>query len=185
MTTTDLDTIATRPTAVVPLGQITAVEQARAVAEVQAAVVVAQQVPRSMGAATADMRDACGRLGLVAAGRHCGTGRRLPVNPAGRRVERRRLPDRRDGRRDHRAHGRADACHWSRTEGVGSVTDDYPVWAYSAFELFDLGVLRDIERLPDETWHAITDPDEEDAARGEDREYRHTLYGGSDGGESW
>jgi hypothetical protein len=65
------------------------------------------------------------------------------------------------------------------------VTDDYPVWAYSAFELFDLGVLRDIERLPDETWHAITDPDEEDAARGEDREYRHTLYGGSDGGESW
>jgi hypothetical protein len=65
MTTTDLDTIATRPTAVVPLGQITAVEQARAVAEVQAAVVVAQQVPRSMGAATADMRDACGRLGLA------------------------------------------------------------------------------------------------------------------------
>jgi hypothetical protein len=65
MTTTDLETIATRPTAVVPLGQITAVEQARAVAEVQAAVVVAQQVPRSMGAATADMRDACGRLGLA------------------------------------------------------------------------------------------------------------------------
>jgi hypothetical protein len=65
MTTTDLETIATRPTAVVPLGQITAVEQARAVAEVQAAVVVAQQVPRSMGTATADMRDACGRLGLA------------------------------------------------------------------------------------------------------------------------
>ena len=63
---TDLDAIANRP---VPLpstiGQITAVEQARAVAEVQAAVVVAQQVPRSMGGAVADMRDACGRLGLA------------------------------------------------------------------------------------------------------------------------
>lgn len=65
MTATDLDTIATRPAPVVALGQMTAVEQARAVAEVQAAVVVAQQVPRNMGAATADMRDACGRLGLA------------------------------------------------------------------------------------------------------------------------
>lgn len=47
------------------IGQATAVEQARAVAEVQAAVVVAQQVPRDMGRAEADMRDACGRLGLA------------------------------------------------------------------------------------------------------------------------
>lgn len=45
--------------------QATAVEQSRAIAEVQAAVVVAQQVPRDMGAAEADMRDACGRLGLA------------------------------------------------------------------------------------------------------------------------
>lgn len=47
------------------IGQATAVEQARAVAEVQAAVVVAQQVPRDMGRAVADMRDACGRSGLA------------------------------------------------------------------------------------------------------------------------
>lgn len=65
MTTTDLDTIASRPAPVAVLGQMTAVEQARAVAEVQAAVVVAQQVPRNMGSAVADMRDACGRLGLA------------------------------------------------------------------------------------------------------------------------
>lgn len=45
--------------------QTTAVEQARAVAEVQAAVVVAQQVPRDMGRVWAEMRDACGRLGLA------------------------------------------------------------------------------------------------------------------------
>lgn len=64
--TTDLDAIANRPAPVPPIvGQMTAVEQARAVAEVQAAVVVAQQVPRDMGAAVADMRDACGRLGLA------------------------------------------------------------------------------------------------------------------------
>jgi hypothetical protein len=59
---------------------------------------------------------------------------------------------------------------------VGSVTD-YPVWAYSAAEL---RILERGERLPGETFHAITDPDEEDAARGEEREYRHTPYGGSD-----
>jgi hypothetical protein len=54
---------------------------------------------------------------------------------------------------------------------------DYPVWAYSAAEL---RILERGERLPGETFHAITDPDEEDAARGEEREYRHTPYGGSD-----
>lgn len=64
--TTDLDHIATRPApSPATIGQATAVEQARAIAEVQAAVVVAQQVPRDMGAAVADMRDACGRLGLA------------------------------------------------------------------------------------------------------------------------
>lgn len=45
--------------------QATAVEQARAVAEVQAAVTVAQQVPRNRGRAEADMRDSCGRMALA------------------------------------------------------------------------------------------------------------------------
>lgn len=45
--------------------QTTAVEQARAVAEVQAAIVVAQQVPRDMDRAIGDMRDSCGRLALA------------------------------------------------------------------------------------------------------------------------
>jgi hypothetical protein len=65
---------------------------------------------------------------------------------------------------------------------VGVVTD-YPIWAWSAAELRNLA--RCGEQLPGETWHAITDPDEEDAARGEERAYRHTLYGGSMGDESW
>lgn len=47
------------------IGQATAVEQARAVAEVQAAVVVAQQVPRDMNRALGDMRDTCGRTGMA------------------------------------------------------------------------------------------------------------------------
>lgn len=47
------------------IGQATAVEQARAVAEVQAAVVVAQNVPRDMDRALGDMRDSCGRLPLA------------------------------------------------------------------------------------------------------------------------
>lgn len=47
------------------IGQATAVEQARAVAEVQAAVIVAQQVPRDMERALAEMRDACGRMSLA------------------------------------------------------------------------------------------------------------------------
>lgn len=45
--------------------QTTAVEQARAVAEVQAAIVVAQQVPRDMDRAIGEMRDSCGRLALA------------------------------------------------------------------------------------------------------------------------
>jgi hypothetical protein len=66
MPTRDLEQVAQRPIpAPASLGQMTAVEQARAVAEVQAAVVVAQQVPRDMGRAVADMRDACGRRGLA------------------------------------------------------------------------------------------------------------------------
>lgn len=42
-----------------------AIEQARAVAEVQAAVVVAQNVPRDMNRAKAEMREACGTLALA------------------------------------------------------------------------------------------------------------------------
>ncbi|GAA2237500.1 hypothetical protein GCM10010401_07090 [Rarobacter faecitabidus] len=45
--------------------QATAVEQARAVAEVQAAVTVAQQIPRDIGRAEAEMRDSCGRLAVA------------------------------------------------------------------------------------------------------------------------
>lgn len=45
--------------------QATAIEQARAVAEVQAAVIVAQQCPRDMLRAEAEMRDVCGRLTMA------------------------------------------------------------------------------------------------------------------------
>jgi hypothetical protein len=48
-----------------PATQATAVEQARAVAEVAAAVQVAQQNPRDMGRAWAEMQAACGRLALA------------------------------------------------------------------------------------------------------------------------
>jgi hypothetical protein len=66
MTTTNLEHLETRAApAPVTISQMTAVEQARAIAEVQAAVVVAQQVPRDMGRAVADMRDACARMGLA------------------------------------------------------------------------------------------------------------------------
>lgn len=51
-----------RPT---PLSQATAIEQSRAIAEVQAAVVVAQQVPRDMQRAAGEMRDTCGRLAMA------------------------------------------------------------------------------------------------------------------------
>lgn len=45
--------------------QTTAVEQSRAVAEVQAAVVVAQSVPRDINRAYAEMKEACGRISLA------------------------------------------------------------------------------------------------------------------------
>src|SRR5438128_2491865 len=47
------------------ISQVTAVEQARAVAEVQAAIVVAQQVPRDKDRALAEMRDSCSRMALA------------------------------------------------------------------------------------------------------------------------
>ena len=60
MTTNAIDRIAHAPTT-----QTTAVEQARAVAEVAAAVQVAQQCPRDMRRAWADMQESCSRLGLA------------------------------------------------------------------------------------------------------------------------
>ncbi len=45
--------------------QATAIEQARAVAEVQAAVLVAQQCPRNTAEALRQMREACGQQGLA------------------------------------------------------------------------------------------------------------------------
>ena len=55
------------PAAAMPAAttQATAVEQARAVAEVAAAVQVAQQCPRDIRRAWAEMREACSRLGLA------------------------------------------------------------------------------------------------------------------------
>lgn len=53
--------------AVVPtrIGQGTAVEQSRAVAEVQAAIVVAQQCPRDINSAIAEMRQSCQQMFLA------------------------------------------------------------------------------------------------------------------------
>lgn len=48
------------------IGQATAVEQSRAVAEVQAAVIVAQQCPRSVPLAIAAMEEACAQIELAA-----------------------------------------------------------------------------------------------------------------------
>ncbi|WP_210637166.1 hypothetical protein [Streptomyces sp. GESEQ-13] len=52
-------------TAPARIGQGTAVEQSRAAAEVQAAVVVAQQCPRNIQAAVAEMRESCKQQGLA------------------------------------------------------------------------------------------------------------------------
>lgn len=58
MTINEIDRIATAP-APPRIGQGTAVEQSRAVAEVQAAVIVAQQCPRDTQAALKAMRESC------------------------------------------------------------------------------------------------------------------------------
>jgi hypothetical protein len=63
VTSTDLERA---PAAVADrIGQATAVEQARAVAEVQAAIVVAQQCPRDTQAARRQMVDSCAQMGLA------------------------------------------------------------------------------------------------------------------------
>jgi hypothetical protein len=67
MSATDIELPSQRtPTAQVePSSQATHVEQARATAEVQAAVIVAQKVPRDMGRVRAEMTEACGKLRLA------------------------------------------------------------------------------------------------------------------------
>lgn len=47
------------------VSQATAIEQSRAVAEVQASVLVAQNLPRDINRAVAEMRDACGRMSMA------------------------------------------------------------------------------------------------------------------------
>lgn len=64
MTTTDIALPSAARTAE-RIGQATAVEQSRAIAEVQAAVVVAQQCPRDMDRALGEMRDSCARTSLA------------------------------------------------------------------------------------------------------------------------
>jgi hypothetical protein len=63
--TTELDRLSEPRALAANVTQATAVEQARAVAEVQAAVVVAQNVPRDRAAAEAEMRDSCQRKSLA------------------------------------------------------------------------------------------------------------------------
>lgn len=47
------------------VGQATAIEQSRAVAEVQAAIIVAQRCPRSLQLALTAMRESCSQMGLA------------------------------------------------------------------------------------------------------------------------
>jgi hypothetical protein len=66
MPSRDLDRIAERPAPVAPIAsQATAIEQSRAIAEVQAMVYVAQERPRSVPAAIAAMRESCGQKTLA------------------------------------------------------------------------------------------------------------------------
>lgn len=63
MTVAPYQPIAAAPRTAV--SQATSVEQSRAVAEVQSAVIVAQQIPRDMQRAEAEMRDACNRSAMA------------------------------------------------------------------------------------------------------------------------
>lgn len=64
MTTQDINP-AVPPAPATPVSQATTIEQSRAVAEVQAAVVVAQQRPRSTQAAIDEIRTSCGQMTLA------------------------------------------------------------------------------------------------------------------------
>lgn len=63
MTVTPYQPVGAAPRTAV--SQATSVEQSRAVAEVQSAVIVAQQIPRDMQRAEAEMRDACNRTAMA------------------------------------------------------------------------------------------------------------------------
>ncbi len=63
MTVTPYQPVGAAPRTAV--SQATSVEQSRAVAEVQSAVIVAQQIPRDLQRAEAEMRDACGRMAMA------------------------------------------------------------------------------------------------------------------------
>lgn len=64
--TAALDQISQRkPATTADISQATAVEQSRAIAEVQAAVYVAQANPRSLERAVTEMREACSRMALA------------------------------------------------------------------------------------------------------------------------
>jgi hypothetical protein len=67
MTSTEIDLPAQNHAArgATEIGQGTAIEQARAVAEAQAAVMVAQRCPRSVPEAIAQMRESCAQKGLA------------------------------------------------------------------------------------------------------------------------
>jgi hypothetical protein len=63
--TAQLDAIAPRVAAPARVGQATAIEQSRAVAEVHGAIVVAQQVPRNISRAVSDMQRSCAQRSLA------------------------------------------------------------------------------------------------------------------------
>ncbi|TDZ94756.1 hypothetical protein [Mycobacteroides salmoniphilum] len=63
MTVTQYQPVAAAPRTAI--SQATSVEQSRAVAEVQSAVIVAQQIPRDLQRAEAEMRDACSRMAMA------------------------------------------------------------------------------------------------------------------------
>ena len=63
--TTDIAELPSERLAIQTTSQAAAVEQGRAVAEVQSAVTVAQAVPRNQGRAEAEMRDSCGRMAVA------------------------------------------------------------------------------------------------------------------------
>jgi hypothetical protein len=63
--TTDIEPSVRLPAQPGRIGQATAVEQSRAIAEVQAAIVVAQQVPRDVTRAERDMRRSCAQKSLA------------------------------------------------------------------------------------------------------------------------
>lgn len=67
MSSTSIERIAAGPAVGTPgrVGQATAVEQSRAIAEVQAAIVVAQQCPRDVPGAIAAMQDSCKQMALA------------------------------------------------------------------------------------------------------------------------